>query len=177
MIHSPMSEIHPVGPTSISRNGMPPRPNSVLEDPSYFPPLSPPPDFHSGYMSDVPTSSLNNGGHPRRPRRSSRPSETALILSSFKPIPSISQPTPEEIQRDVDVVFHNLGLDSQSPIRDYNNGVQDAPFPVQDAPFSAQDAPYSAQDAFTYDFDDASMTHSITAEEGMLLGAPPPPQD
>ena len=48
MIHSPMSEIHPVGPTSISRNGMPPRPNSVLEDPSYFPPLSPPPDFHSG---------------------------------------------------------------------------------------------------------------------------------
>ena len=175
MIHSPMSEIHPVG--SISRNGMPPRPNSVLEDPSYFPPLSPPPDFHSGYMSDVPTSSLNNGGHPRRPRRSSRPSETALILSSFKPIPSISQPTPEEIQRDVDVVFHNLGLDSQSPIRDYNNGIQDAPFPVQDAPFSAQDAPYSAQDAFTYDFDDASMTHSITAEEGMLLGAPPPPQD
>ena len=96
MIHSPMSEIHPVGPTSISRNGMPPRPNSVLEDPSYFPPLSPPPDFHSGYMSDVPTSSLNNGGHPRRPRRSSRPSETALILSSFKPIPSISQPTPKK---------------------------------------------------------------------------------
>jgi len=52
-----------------------------------------------------------------------------------------------------------------------------ASFPVQDAPFSAQDAPYSAQDAFTYDVDDASMTHSITAEEGMLLGAPPPPQD
>ena len=51
------------------------------------------------------------------------------------------------------------------------------PFSAQDAPFSAQDAPYSAQDAFTYDFDDASMTHSITAEEGMLLGAPPPPQD
>ena len=103
--------------------------------------------------------------------------ETVQILSSFKPIPSISQPTPEEIQRDVDVVFHNLGLDSQSPIRDYNNGVQDAPFPVQDAPFSvqdapysAQDAPYSAQDAFTYDFDDASMTHSITAEEACYWG-------
>ena len=66
------------------------------------------------------------------------------------------------MQRDVDVVFHNLGLESKSPIRDYNGGVQDAPFPVQDAP-------YTAQDAFTYDFDDASMTHSITADEGTCV--------
>ena len=136
MASSPLSEIHP-------RNGLgggylPPRPNSVLEDPSYFPPLSPPPDFHSGYMSDVPTSSLHRrgcqGGGPHyRPRRQSNPQvlrpdpgltpETgtlsgggALAFTSFKPIPSISQPTPEEIQRDVDIVFHNLGLDDQSPI-------------------------------------------------------------
>ena len=71
---SPMSEI------------LPPRPNSVLN----LPPLSPPPDFHSGYCSDVPTN--------RRP-------ETPLVLSSFRP-----KPTPEEIQRDVDIVFHNMGL-------------------------------------------------------------------
>jgi len=74
---SPMSEI------------LPPRPNSVLN----LPPLSPPPDFHSGYCSDVPTN-----------MRSQRP-ETPLVLSSFRP-----KPTPEEIQRDVDIVFHNMGL-------------------------------------------------------------------
>ena len=88
-------------------------------------------------MSDVPTSthstSRRNHHHHRvhrgqQPSRSSlrnssvisnsRP-ETPLILSSFKPniIPSISQPTPEEIQRDVDIVFHSMGLDSASPIR------------------------------------------------------------
>ena len=89
-------------------------------------------------MSDVPTSthstSRRNHHHHRvhrgqQPSRSSlrnssvisnsRP-ETPLILSSFKPniIPSISQPTPEEIQRDVDIVFHSMGLDSSmSPIR------------------------------------------------------------
>jgi hypothetical protein len=60
--------------------------------------------------------------------------------------------------------------DSQSPIQDYG-GVQ------QDAVLGVQDALFSIQDAFTYDFEDASMTHSITVEEGMLLGAPPPPQD
>ena len=130
---------------------MPPRPSSVLEDPSYFPPLSPPPDFHSGYMSDVPTSNLVNGTRGR-PQRGSRP-ETPLILSSFKPIPSISQPTPEEIQRDVDIVFHNLGLDSQSPIRDQSL-VQDT---VLHTSFESPD----------YSLD----------EHGMLLGAPPPPQD
>ena len=163
MIISPMSEIHPRPLTTSTRNGMPPRPNSVLEDPSYFPPLSPPPDFHSGYMSDVPTSSLTSN---RRPRRGSRPETAALTLSSFKPIPSISQPTPEEIQRDVDIVFHNLGLDSQSPIRDHGTLM------------SPQDAVngYNLQDAVDYNLDD-SMCHSITEEEGMLLGAPPPPQD
>ena len=89
-------------------------------------------------MSDVPTSTHTTSRrnhhhhhhqqqHHRRgqPSRSSlrssansRP-ETPLILSSFKPniIPSISQPTPEEIQRDVDIVFHSMGLDSASPIR------------------------------------------------------------
>merc|ERR1711997_1153422 len=166
MASSPMSEIHPppLQPRS-TRNGgcrLPPRPSSVLEDPSYFPPLSPPPDFHSGYMSDVPTSNLN-GGTRGRPRRGSRP-ETALTLSSFKPIPSISQPTPEEIQRDVDIVFHNLGLDSQSPIRDHET-------------LMSQDAVngYNLQDAVDYNLDEA-MCHSIT-EEGMLLGAPPPPRD
>ena len=74
------------------------------------------------------------------------------------------------MQRDVDVIFHNLCLDSQTPIRDYGVVQQDAVLGVQDALFSVQDA-------FIYDFKDASMTHSITAEEGMLLGAPPPPQD
>ena len=133
---------------------MPPRPSSVLEDPSYFPPLSPPPDFHSGYMSDVPTSNLVNGTRGR-PRRGSRP-ETPLILSSFKPIPSISQPTPEEIQRDVDIVFHNLGLDSQSPIRDQS---------------LVPDTDYN-----NYSLDYDSLSHCIN-ENGMLLGAPPPPQD
>ena len=81
---SPMSEI------------LPPRPNSVLN----LPPLSPPPDFHSGYCSDVPT--------PRNPPRISRP-ETPLVLSSFRP-QVCNQPTPEEIQRDVEIVFHNMGL-------------------------------------------------------------------
>ena len=77
-------------------------------------------------MSDVPTTSnhhhhrRSSSSHHRRSSRSAlRPSrpETPLILSSFKPIPSISQPTPEEIQRDVDIVFHSMGLDSASPIR------------------------------------------------------------
>ena len=84
--------------------------------------------FTVGYMSDVPTSSHRSSNHhPRRPRSSalrSRP-ETPLILSSFKPIPSISQPTPEEIQRDVDIVFHNMGLDSASPIRHHREEFQD----------------------------------------------------
>lgn len=78
-----------------------------------------------GYMSDVPTTSnhhhhrRSSSSHRRSSRSALRPSrpETPLILSSFKPIPSISQPTPEEIQRDVDIVFHNMGLDSASPIR------------------------------------------------------------
>ena len=90
-------------------------------------------------MSDVPTSthttSRRNHHHQHRGHRGQQPSrsslrnssaisnsrpETPLILSSFKPniIPSISQPTPEEIQRDVDIVFHSMGLDSSmSPIR------------------------------------------------------------
>ena len=89
-------------------------------------------------MSDVPTSthttSRRNHHHQHRGHRGQQPSrsslrnssaisnsrpETPLILSSFKPniIPSISQPTPEEIQRDVDIVFHSMGLDSASPIR------------------------------------------------------------
>ena len=133
-------------------------------------------------MSDVPTSSLNNGGLNRRPRRGSRP-ETPLILSSFKPIPSISQPTPEEIQRDVDIVFHNLGLDSQSPIRDHSiqndaiGGVHDTINSVHGAINGVHDAINGVNDTFDYDYEDAIMTHSITAEDGMLLGAPPPPQD
>jgi hypothetical protein len=112
MASSPMSEIHP----RVARNGLPPRrPNSVLEDPFGIPPLSPPPDFHNGYSSDVPISMtmppsmMTN--HRQRPRRP----ETPLILSSFMPVPSISQPTPEEIQRDVDIVFHSMGLDAPRP--------------------------------------------------------------
>ena len=96
-------------------------------------------------MSDVPTSTHStsrrnhhhhhhHGQHHAQHRHRGQPSrsslrssasglsrpETPLILSSFKPniIPSISQPTPEEIQRDVDIVFHSMGLDSaMSPIR------------------------------------------------------------
>ena len=51
---SPMSEIHHPPSTRPSiRNGLAPRPNSVLEvvEPlmiSSVPPLSPPPDFHTG---------------------------------------------------------------------------------------------------------------------------------
>lgn len=131
-----MSEIHPRsimrnGSTGGGTGGIPPRPSSVLEDPSYFPPLSPPPDFHSGYMSDVPSSKparqgqryqSSNGG--RRHSSEHQP----LVLSSFRPtssfgIPSISQPTPEEIQRDVDIVFHNMGLDSQSSMTQDPNAI------------------------------------------------------
>ena len=75
-----------------------------------------------------------------------------------------------KIQRDFDVIFYNLGLDIQSPIREYGVVQQDTVLGVQDALFSVQDA-------FIYDFEDASMTHSMTAEVGMLLGAPHPPQD
>lgn len=107
-------------PLVFRQNGLlPARPNSVLEEPMCEP-LSPPPDFTTGYSSDVPGYGRTRPNSNRRNNLSRRP-QTPLVLSSFKPysptsngIPSISQPTPEEIERDVDVIFRNMGLDNPS---------------------------------------------------------------
>lgn len=90
-LSSPMSEI---GSRHHRPRPRPPRPSSVLDEP-YL--LSPPPDF-SGYTSDVTSDN---------PRLLWRP-EAPLLLSSFR------RPTPEEIQRDVDIVFQNLGLNPEA---------------------------------------------------------------
>ena len=55
---SPMSEIHHPLRSSSARNGLAQRPNSVLEvmEPlmiSSVPPLSPPPDFHTGTVTQI----------------------------------------------------------------------------------------------------------------------------